>query len=109
MNNTPNERDSLLMPIDRSLLDQHLLDLKDWIYIESSKEVCKVFEFKNYYKTIAFVNMVAWIAQKNAHHPDLKVSYGKCEIKLTTHDAINGQAVTLKDIQMIREIESIVF
>jgi 4a-hydroxytetrahydrobiopterin dehydratase len=36
-----------------------------------------------------FVNAVAWIANRENHHPDLKVGYNYCEINYKTH-AISG-------------------
>lgn len=51
--------------------------------------ITRLFEFKNYYKTMAFVNAVAWIAHKENHHPDLEVGYNKCLVRYATH-AING-------------------
>lgn len=47
------------------------------------------FEFKNYYKTIAFVNAVAWMAHQENHHPDLTVGYNHCRVQYSTH-AIAG-------------------
>ncbi len=45
----------------------------------------KVFPFKNYYETMAFVNLVAWIAHQEDHHPDLTVGYNKCQVAYSTH------------------------
>jgi 4a-hydroxytetrahydrobiopterin dehydratase len=45
----------------------------------------KIFPFKNYYETMAFVNMVAWIAHREDHHPDMTVSYNKCRVVFSTH------------------------
>jgi len=47
--------------------------------------LAKVFPFKNYYETMAFVNMVAWIAHREDHHPDMSVSYNKCRVAFSTH------------------------
>lgn len=47
------------------------------------------FQFKNYYQTMAFVNMVAWISHQENHHPDLEVSYQRCCVRYSTH-AIKG-------------------
>ena len=38
--------------------------------------------FKNFYKTMAFVNAIAWIANQENHHPDIEVGYNYCVIKL---------------------------
>lgn len=61
----------------------------DWALNDSGKEIRREFRFKGYYKTIAFVNAVAWIANSEGHHPDLEVSYNRCLVRYTTH-AIDG-------------------
>src|SRR5271156_7214523 len=48
-------------------------------------EISRTYEFKDYYHTMAFVNAVAWLAHREDHHPDLKVSYNKCEVRYSTH------------------------
>ena len=49
----------------------------------------KVYPFKNYYETMAFVNALAWISHRADHHPDLSVGYNKCKVAYVTH-AIGG-------------------
>lgn len=61
--------------------------LKGWI-LEDGKLV-KLYPFRNYYQTMAFVNAVAWMAHREDHHPDLIVGYNKCRIEYCTH-AIDG-------------------
>ena len=51
--------------------------------------ISKVYEFKNFYETMAFVNAVAYIAHVEDHHPDLAVSYNRCVVTYSTH-AIGG-------------------
>jgi 4a-hydroxytetrahydrobiopterin dehydratase len=51
--------------------------------------ISRRFEFKNFHETMAFVNAVAWVSHREDHHPDLKVSYGSCEVTYTTH-AVKG-------------------
>ena len=43
------------------------------------------FRFSNYYKTIAFVNALAFVAHAEDHHPELVVGYNQCEVRYTTH------------------------
>jgi 4a-hydroxytetrahydrobiopterin dehydratase len=64
-----------------------LAQLKGWI-IEDGKLV-KLYPFRNYYETMAFVNAVAWISHREDHHPDLAVGYNKCRVEYSTH-AIGG-------------------
>ncbi len=63
--------------------------LDDWQLDSDHGFLLKKFDFKNYYHTMAFVNMIAWISHRENHHPDITVSYNSCEVKYTTH-AING-------------------
>lgn len=46
----------------------------------------KTFRFANYDETMAFVNAVAFIANRQDHHPDLSVHYNRCVVRWNTHD-----------------------
>lgn len=70
----------------RALLDQVA---EDWQTSEDGKEISKDFSFGGFYKTMNFVNAVAWIANAENHHPDLEVGYKHCLVRYTTH-AIGG-------------------
>ena len=62
---------------------------KDWKLGADGKFIRREFQFKNFYRTMSFVNAVAHIANTEDHHPDLEVGYGNCNITFTTH-AIKG-------------------
>ena len=49
--------------------------------------ITKQYAFADFYETIAFVNALAYIANQEDHHPDLAVSYNKCGVSFSTHDA----------------------
>jgi 4a-hydroxytetrahydrobiopterin dehydratase len=66
-----------------------LPQVNTWEVSSDHKKLSKRFSFKGFYKTMAFVNAVAWIANQENHHPDLEVGYNYCVINYTTH-AING-------------------
>jgi len=51
--------------------------------------ISKVYEFTDFYATMAFVNAVAYIAHVEDHHPDLAVSHNRCVVTYSTH-AIGG-------------------
>lgn len=57
----------------------------DWTLSDDAQRIDQHFTFKNYGQTIAFVNAVAWIANREDHHPDLEVSYRHCRVHYTTH------------------------
>ena len=54
-------------------------------WVQRDRHIAKIFDFKNYYQTMAFVNAVAWLSHREDHHPDLSVSYNKCRVEYTTH------------------------
>ena len=74
---------------DQAAVEDHLTALEGWHASDDFKKISKRFEFKGFYKTMAFVNSIAWIAQNEGHHPDLEVSYNSCTVNYTTH-AIDG-------------------
>jgi len=47
--------------------------------------LARIFAFTNFHETMAFVNMVAFIAHREDHHPDLTVSYNRCRVAYHTH------------------------
>lgn len=49
------------------------------------------FAFPDYYRTIAFVNALAWLSHTEDHHPELTVTYNTCTVHYHTHAANAGQ------------------
>ncbi len=43
------------------------------------------FKFKDFREALDFTNVVGELAEKEGHHPDLYLGWGKVEIKLLTH------------------------
>ncbi len=60
-----------------------------WTVDDDAKSLKRSFKFKDFYRTMSFVNAVAHIANVEDHHPDLKVGYDHCHITYSTH-AIGG-------------------
>lgn len=57
-----------------------------WELAENGHALVKTFEFEDYYRTMAFVNALAFIAHREEHHPDLGVHYNRCVVRFSTHD-----------------------
>lgn len=62
---------------------------EEWALIDQAHLLARGFHFKNFKKTMEFINKVAAIAEEEQHHPDLSISYGDVGIELSTH-AIGG-------------------
>jgi 4a-hydroxytetrahydrobiopterin dehydratase len=61
----------------------------DWKLDADARAIRRELKFKDFYRTMSFVNALAHIANIEDHHPDLEVGYGYCRVLFTTH-AIKG-------------------
>lgn len=62
-----------------------LAKIDGWERSAGGASIERVFKFADYYKTMAFVNTVAWIAHREDHHPDMDISYNRCRVRFSTH------------------------
>ena len=85
-------------------INENLITLNEWSYDDKTLSLIKTFQFKSYLKNIAFVNAVAWLANKENHHPDLEVSFNRCVVRFTTHDQ---GGVSEKDFEIAKVIDSL--
>lgn len=83
-----------------SELMQRTAALPGWDYADN--RLTKTFRFDNYYRTIAFVNALAYVVNRQDHHPDLSVHYNCVVVSFATHDA---GGVTLNDCICAAKIE----
>jgi 4a-hydroxytetrahydrobiopterin dehydratase len=60
-----------------------------WVLTENARAIRREFAFRDFYRTMSFVNALAHIANIEDHHPDLEVGYNYCRVTFTTH-AIRG-------------------
>ena len=61
----------------------------EWRLIEDGKALWREFAFRDFYRTMSFINALAHIASIEDHHPDLQVGYNYCRVRYSTH-AIGG-------------------
>jgi len=66
-----------------------LPEIKEWQLSQDKLSISRRFSFKNFYKTMAFVNAIAWMAHQENHHPDMEIGFNYCLVKYSTH-AVNG-------------------
>jgi len=76
-----------IKPKSETEIRELLKELPGWRYEKGG--IVKTFTFKNYSETVPFVNAVAWIANRENHHPEIEFGYKTCHIRYATH-AING-------------------
>lgn len=66
-----------------------MAEIPGWSLNDTATEISHTFRFKNYYETMTFVNALAFIANREDHHPDLEVGYNRVLVRLSTH-AVKG-------------------
>jgi 4a-hydroxytetrahydrobiopterin dehydratase len=57
----------------------------DWSLNGDAKSLKRAYKFKDFYRTMSFVNAIAHIANIEDHHPDLEIGYNYCRIAYATH------------------------
>ena len=60
-----------------------------WELRDDAHAIRREFRFRDFYRTMSFVNALAHIANIEDHHPDLEVGYNYCRVSFTTH-AVRG-------------------
>lgn len=91
-------------PLTEQAITDALQSLPGWQAENNHKAISKTFSFKNYGKTMAFANAIAWLAHKEVHHPDLFITYNSCKVLYTTH-AIDG--LSENDLICAAKVEAI--
>ncbi len=76
-------------PLTQQQINDFLAQTPEWLLSDDKKSIYCHLKFKNFSKVMGFVNVIAWVAQQEGHHPDVKFGYDYCDIVFTTH-AIDG-------------------
>ena len=72
--------------LDAPSVSARLSALPGWTLADEGQAITKTFRFKDYYRTMAFVNALAYVAHAEDHHPDLGVHYDRAVVRYSTHD-----------------------
>ena len=75
--------------MDREQAEAYLAELEGWELSADGKMINKRFEFRGFFRTMSFINAMAWVVNQENHHPDFSAGYNFCEVGFTTH-AIEG-------------------
>lgn len=77
-------------PMSRSEAGALLAQVEGWKLIDGEPlKLARNAKFKDFANAMRFVNRVAELAEAEAHHPDLCVSWNRVKLELFTH-AIGG-------------------
>jgi 4a-hydroxytetrahydrobiopterin dehydratase len=71
-----------------ALAGKELEDLQkqvpEWVVL-NGHHIKRTFTFPDFVSALAFVNKVGEIAEKEGHHPDIFLTWGKAEVTTYTH------------------------
>jgi 4a-hydroxytetrahydrobiopterin dehydratase len=76
-------------PLPPSERDRLLTELGGGWQVENGHHLSKEYRFKNFVEALAFTNRVGEVAEREGHHPDIYLAWGKVRITVWTH-AIDG-------------------
>jgi 4a-hydroxytetrahydrobiopterin dehydratase len=81
----------------------HLAEVPGWHLDQGAIE--KTFTFKSFLETMAFVNAVAWICNTEDHHPELRMTFGRCVVRFDTH-SVGG--ISINDFICAAKVNALV-
>ncbi|HCY14468.1 MAG: pterin-4-alpha-carbinolamine dehydratase [Curvibacter sp. GWA2_64_110] len=84
----------------------NLAHLEGWSLSGDGVELAiqKRFDFPDFHQSMAFANAVAYIAQRQDHHPELVVAYRHCTVRWRSHDA---GGITRADFDCSAQIDAL--
>jgi len=87
-------------PMAKDEAIEMLQQIDGWTLSDDGKMISKDFKFKGFYKTMSFVNSVAWIANAQVHHPDLEVGYAQIKTFILNDTSSIQTLLRLKPYRM---------
>lgn len=95
-----------ISPMDAATINEYLRSIHaEWQYVADRAEITRSFKFKNFGKTMFFVNALAHMADQQGHHPDVSFGYNYCRVSFTTHEA---KGLTINDFICAKKVDNLV-
>jgi 4a-hydroxytetrahydrobiopterin dehydratase len=60
--------------------------LPGWSFGTDEADIRKEFRFPDFVHALAFVNALGFVAERENHHPDLELGWGRVLVRYSTHD-----------------------
>ncbi|HYS56125.1 MAG TPA: 4a-hydroxytetrahydrobiopterin dehydratase [Thermoanaerobaculia bacterium] len=91
-------------PLQGPELSRLQIDLGSKWRVVSEHHLEKEFRFKDFAEALAFTNSIGAIAEKQGHHPDIYLAWGKVRVTIWTHQ-IDG--LTRSDFVLAAKIDRV--
>ncbi len=76
----------------------------DWQYSSNTHAISREFKTRDFAEALLVTNLVAAVAERHNHHPDIKMGWGYCHIEFTTHST---QSLTELDIRCAKKLDGL--
>ena len=90
--------------VDAAKAHEIIKELPGWRFGDGEEFIEKTYKFPDFAKALAFVNEIGAIAERENHHPDIELGWGKVVVKFSTHD-VGG--LSMNDFISAAKVESI--
>lgn len=90
-------------PLEAERVSELLRDVHGWSSVRNH-HLEKTFAFEDFKDALDFVNRVGEVAEKERHHPDIHLAWGKVRVEIWTHK-IDG--LTENDFILAAKIDRI--
>lgn len=88
--------------LDLPTIHARLAALPGWAL--DGGEIARSYDLGDFSRAMGFVTRVALLAETADHHPDIRISWNRVDIRLSTHSA-NG--ITQKDFDLAARIDAL--
>jgi 4a-hydroxytetrahydrobiopterin dehydratase len=75
---------------------------EEWTH--EGDEIVRTYDFDSYLDGIGFASGAGGLAEEAWHHPEITITWGEVEVRLTTHDA---GGITEKDIDLAERFDEV--
>ncbi|HEV7507961.1 MAG TPA: 4a-hydroxytetrahydrobiopterin dehydratase [Thermoanaerobaculia bacterium] len=84
-------------------LHQQLGKLEGWTLADEQR-LEKEYKFPDFREALAYVNRLGEVAEREGHHPDIFLTWGRVKVTLSTHSA---GGITAKDFALAAEADGV--
>ncbi|MCC6407232.1 MAG: 4a-hydroxytetrahydrobiopterin dehydratase [Planctomycetes bacterium] len=72
-------------PLERAAIDARLRELAPEWSVEPGGPLRRAWSFPDFASALAFTVRVGALAEREDHHPELRLAWGRVEVELSTH------------------------
>ena len=87
--------------MDDTAVAAGLARLPGWARV--GRAIARTYRFDDFRRSLAFVNRVAQLAERQQHHPDVDIRYNQVTLSIWTHDA---GGLTERDFRLAAAIDA---